>query len=370
MSRRLHLFLGWWLRGLLGSLALAGCEAPATVSFEGEIERQVVVDTQDDLAWRQYLANVRFAQGYQQRCALADDPGRARRRVLLTGFGRFLGNRENATGRLVSRLVPAAVYPLSSPPSPGMIDDPVAQTSVALSTLVLPGLGEVDVCAMILPVFWDLSAFLVLREAAAFRPDVIFMNGIARDKQPMWMELGGVNAATALQDGSGLLTPIEEGAPLLHGLPEEAQAEGLLLSWAEVRAAAEAAIARLAAQVDGQGRTFGSILQGIRLASFPRPSNTYLCNNTTFTVNHILGLPWETFRLLEASHARGKGTTGIELRLGIDLGAVPREFLHWPSLLGGTHLDRAATVLRAILAAQLGAATPPTRGDPALGEEL
>ncbi len=344
---------------LLGALAAAltlaapGC-AEETDSPSSQ-ESDVVVDTRSELAWRQYLANVRFAQGYVPRCAPPEEDGLEppRPRVLITGFGRFLSNTENATGRIVSRLAPAVTYPLTEPPPAGEIDDPAAQTAVALSTIELPGVGEVDVCAMILPVFWDLASFLVLAEANAFSPDVLIMNGIAGGTQPIWMELGSTNAAVALPDGSGILLPIEDGAPLLPGLPEEENARGLLMSWDEVRLAAETRISELAMEPGEDEETFGSILEGVRFAGFPRDSNTYLCNNTTFVVNWAMDHPGETFRLLEPSDPREGGPSGLDVRLDADLREVPRDFVHWPSRLAGTHLDRAAEVLGTIVAAQL-----------------
>ena len=52
-------------------------------------------------------------------------------------------------------------------------------TGVATTTIVLAGAGPVDVCAMILPVYWDLAAILVAKEIDAFRPNLVLMNGVA-----------------------------------------------------------------------------------------------------------------------------------------------------------------------------------------------
>lgn len=327
-------------------------------------ESDVVVDTKSELAWKQYLANVKFAEGYRAQCSAPNPEDEVfRPRVLVTGFGRFLENRENATGRIVERLVPDLEYPLTDPPAEGEIDDPAAQLSVTESRIELPGVGEVDVCAIVLPVFWDLAAYLLLTEANTFQPDMVLMNGIAGGQQPIWMELGSTNAAVALPDGSGILLPIEDGTPLLSGLDEKDQARGLLMSWSEVRAAAESRIADLADEEDESGRTFGSILQGVRYAGYPRSSNTYLCNNTTFVVNYVMDHPGETVRLLEPSDPREGGPTGLDLTVDVDLSGVPRDFVHWPSTLSGDHLDRAAEVMATILGTQLAAETEATRGD-------
>ena len=327
----------------------------------GSQQADVVVDTASEAAWAQYLANVHFAQGYVPSCE--PDPTSWRPRVLVTGFGRFMDNRENATGRMVSRVVPGLEYPET-----GQIDDPAAQTRVKLGVVSLPGVGEVDVCGMVLPVFWDLAAYLVLREAEIFEPDLVLLNGIADARQPLWLELGSVNQAVALPDGSGVLVPVEPGTPLLDEAPPEEQARGLLLSWQEVRAGGEARIAALAAETDDAGTRFGDVVQGVRYAGYPRASNTYLCNNTTYVVGYVLDHAAETVRLLEPSAPRPGGPTGIDLTFGPDLSTVPREFVHWPKDLKDTHLDRGADVMEHLIAAQLGAQTEPTRGDPAMAD--
>ncbi|MBC7018179.1 hypothetical protein, partial [Salmonella enterica] len=100
------------------------------------------------------------------------------------GFGRFMSIRDNATGRIVSAVVPSARYPETAPPPAGVVDPPAQQLSVSSATLVLPGAGPVDVCAMILPVYWDLAAILIAKEMDAFQPTFVMMNGVAGDRQP------------------------------------------------------------------------------------------------------------------------------------------------------------------------------------------
>ncbi len=126
-------------------------------------------------------------------------------------------------------------------------------------------------------------------------------------------------------------------------------------------AAAEARIAELA--LEPEQAPFGDTLQGVRFAGFPRESNTYLCNNTTFVVNYVFDHPNETVRLLEPSDPREGGPTGLDVTFDADLRDVPRDFVHWPSQLTGKHLDRAADLMATILGAQLGAEADPTRGD-------
>ncbi|MEO6420402.1 MAG: hypothetical protein ABIP39_13380, partial [Polyangiaceae bacterium] len=182
---------------------LTGCALDGTVDPDAS-EDAVVVDTKSPLARAQYDANVAFANKYQASCKSAGKNPR----VLVVGFGRFLDNDNNATGRIVEKLVPAAVYPATTKPSAGKVDLPGPQTRVALGKLSLPTSGDVDVCAMIVPVYWDLAAILVAKEVDAFGPNLVMMNGIADTTQDLWIELGSVNKAMALTDGSDALVPV------------------------------------------------------------------------------------------------------------------------------------------------------------------
>ena len=342
------------------AMALGACDEPESQ------ENDVIVRTESEAEWRQYVRNVEFAGRYEARCRR--DPASSRPHVIVTGFGRFLENRENATGRMVSELVPGLEYPLTDPPAEGEVDDPEAQTRVVQSTITLEGLGEVEVCGMVLPVFWDVAAILVLRESASFLPDFVLMNGIAGSRQPLWLELGSVNAAVALPDGSGNLQPIEPGTKLVEEASEEEHARGLLLSYHDVRAAVEARLNLLAPELGESGVSFGELLTGVRFAGFPRPSNTYLCNNTTYAMNYLFDHPYETVRLLRASHPRPGGPDGIDVALGQNLARTPRVFVHWPKDLAGSHLGLGADLMAEIVRAQLSASEEPLRGDPALAD--
>ncbi|MCA9624716.1 MAG: hypothetical protein KC731_37090 [Myxococcales bacterium] len=321
------------------------------------------VDTTGALERAQYDANRRFAEDYLPSCGEPSvGDGVVRPRVLVTGFGRFKQNRDNATGRIVSALLPALRYPETDPPAAGAIDPPGPQLAVARGVLTLPRMGEVEICAMVLPVFWDLAAYLVLREAEAMRPDIVVMNGIAGFRQPLWLELGAVNRADHSRDGSSLLQPVSEGAVLIPEAGGAEVARGNLAHWDSLRAAAEETIAELAEVEADRGR-FDEILTGVRFAAFPRSSNTCLCNNTTFTVGWGLDHPDEPFHLFETSD----DDEPLEVKLA-DLGEIPRWFMHWPSALQGEHVHAGRNLLAAILDAELGALADgelPKRGDSA-----
>jgi len=345
------------------SIALLGWGCEASPETQGS---DVIVRTETEEEWAQYVANVDFATSYVPACSFTDDGQRPR--VLVTGFGRFLENEENATGRMLSQWVPGLEYPLTTPPEKGRVDDPAAQLRVSQGVVTLEGVGEVEVCGLVLPVFWDVAAIVTLREIEAFQPDFVMMNGIAGETQPLWLELGAVNEAVALPDGSGTLAPVTAGSPLVPDVEEAERARGNLLSWTETRVGAEAMIANLAPERDADGVAFGDIVGGVRFAGFPRSSNTYLCNNTTYAVGYAMDHAGETLRLLEPSHPREGGPTGVDVSVTTDFSSTPRVFVHWPKALSGDHLSRGATVMQAIVRAQLSAAEPATRGDVSLAD--
>ncbi len=318
----------------------------------GHSEHDVTVDTEDDLAWRQHQANLAFAESYVPRCV----PASTRPRVLVTGFGRFRSVADNATGRMVERLLPELSYPVTATPADGEVDAPAAQLAVAQGTMTLPSLGEVDVCAMILPVFWDLAGALVLLEAESFAPDLVAMNGVARERQPVWIEMGAINAVSGASDGSSVLAPHRPGSPIIEG---GLWARPNLATWSALR---------------GTTTEFDEVLQGIELAGFPRVSNDYLCNDTTYVVGYGLDHPDEPLSLMVASHPRDDERAALILRLTRDQSHVPRWFAHWPSRLvdDPSRLDAAAALLSAQIEAQLLALQAndlPTPGDNALADK-
>lgn len=349
---------------ILALVAAAGCSADGVETGD---EQEVVVRTETPEEWAQYVANVAFARSYVATCKPSGD----RPRVLVTGFGRFMSNATNASGQVVSALVPGLEYPITEPPAPGKVDEPAPQTRVAQATITLDRVGEVDVCGMVLPVAWDLSAVLVLKEIQAFAPDMVLMNGIAYETQPIWIELGSVNRAMAAPDGSGTLEAAVEGSPLVKSAPESETLKGLHLSWASVRSAADEAIAKHASDLE-EDRPLQETLKGTAFAGFPRQSNTYLCNNTTYVVNYLMDHPGTGVKLLVPSQKREGGPTGVIARLMDDLRSVPRVFVHWPSALRGAHTKSAAAVMGSIVDAQLAALAsgddPPTEGDNAIAD--
>ncbi len=329
-------------------------------------EDAVRVNTGTKEARAQYDANVAFANAYASRCG-APTPGR--KRVLLTGFGRFMNIADNATGRIVSAVVPQARYPETSPPRAGEVDPPAPQLSVGRATLHLPKSGDVDVCAMILPVYWDLAAILIAKEVQAFQPSFVLMNGVAGGTQPLWFEMGSINRGAALDDGSGNLRPAPKAGEATAKLVETAGADELgrplLASWQAIRAAARDEIEKQG-NVRGGGVAFKDVVEGAVFAGFPRESNTYLCNNVTYVTNYLLDHPGKSVTLLRASTRVAGKPSSVSVKLTGDYRKVPREFIHWPSTVVDGHVAPAKEVMLRILDAQiaaLGTDDAPVRGD-------
>jgi len=337
--------------------ALAACSASNTDHpSEGTSEDAVIVDTKAPLAKAQYDADAAFARAYTPRCA----PTTGRPRVILTGFGRFQGLLDNVTGRVVSHLVPAAVYPATDPAPAGQIDPPEPQTSVALGTVTLDQTGDVDVCAMILPVYWDLAAILIAKEIDSFAPNFVLMDGVAGTEQPIWLELGSVNRAMTELDGSDILHPkgkSGEFAPIITSASSNDTLKGLFLSYDAVQSAAQATIDLHADDVV-EGRRFDEVLQGVKRTGFPRSGNTYLCNNVSYVTNYLMSNPGKTVALLSASNGSRDDKNGVQVSIRRNVQNVPRVFVHWPSTLTGSHIDDAADVVRSIIDAQLVSLAP------------
>jgi len=332
------------------SLVAVGCAADAgDDSASGE--NDVKVDTKDPLARAQYDADVAFANGYVAKCKKPDG---TRPRVLVTGFGRFMGITNNATGRIVSTLVPDAKYPETTPPPAGQIDPPEPQLSVAQTTLDWPLSGKVDVCAMILPVYWDLASILMSKELDAFQPNLVLMNGVAGSRQDLWLELGATNRAEGLDDGSDKLRPYVSNSQFAKLVDGGDDAQPNLMSWDAVHAAASAVVAKHAKDKDGDV-VLEDLLPGAKLAGFPRSSNTYLCNNVTYVTGWLMSHPGKSTKLLKASKTvRGK-PNDVTVKLANDFSKTPRMFMHWPSELDVHHHEAGADIMRSILDAQLAA---------------
>lgn len=334
-------------RAIALAVCLSSCAIDETTTEDAD---EVTIDTSTKLARAQYDAEVEYANRYTPTCTT---PNHGRPRVLVSGFGRFRDVTDNASGRIVASLGGIA-YPETTQPADGKIDPPGPQVAAGTRTITLPDVGEVDLCAIVLPVVWDLAPILLLKELDAFEPDLVVMNGVADATQPLWIELGAINKAVDLADGSDILEPT--GASIIKGA---ATKRANLLAWDAVRTAARRSIARTAAD----DARFANILTGVK-EQVPRTSNSYLCNNLTYVVSHLMDAPADArVPLLIASDRVADKPNKVVMALDHRYARTPRVFFHWPTRLTyGQGIAGGVDLLRSVIDAQLSAADS-TRGD-------
>lgn len=337
-------------KALVSLVLVGGCMIGEDTSWIGTTDEPVTVDTSTKLARQQYDAEVAFASNYQPRCTAAGN----RPRVLVSGFGRFQDVLDNASGRIVASLGGFA-YPETSPPNAGKIDPIGPQLAVGSRTITLPTVGEVDLCAMVLPVVWDLAPILLLREIDAFQPDFVLMTGVADPQQPLWIELGAFNQAMLLEDGTGILEP--SAKPIIAGA---AQTRANLAAWNAIRAAARQSRDATAAS----DTRFGNILTGVKEQP-PRKDNTYLCNNITYVTGYVMDAAQGTeVPLLVASDPVAGKKNKVLVKLGDRQRTTPRVFMHFPTKLTyPAGIQGGVALLRAVIDAQLDASASSTRGE-------
>lgn len=299
----------------------------------------MILDTEREASFARYQAGLAFARAYHPRGRPTTDGPR----VMVTGFGPFGPHRTNATAGIVNRLLDSR-----DPGDPGDPRGPARDleprgphhVAVAQGVVALEGQGPVEICALKLPVAWDLAALVVIREAEAFGPDVLVMSGIAGARQPLFIELGALNRAARRADAA-LVVPRGEV------VVAEADTVDNRASFVALRDAARDAIA----SEHARDPSLAEVLPTARLTP-TRESNAYVCNNTTFAVGHALARPGARLTLFEASHPRACDH-GVVAGTERDLSRIPRLFLHWPSALSRTGEEAAARVLKAMVARQL-----------------
>jgi hypothetical protein len=95
------------------------------------------------------------------------------------------------------------------------------------------------------------------------------------------------------------------------------------------------------------------VVQGVKLAGYPRGSNTYLCNNITYITGYLMDHPGRTSLLLRASPRLPGKVNAVRAGISRDTREVPRVFAHWPSELAERHTARGKSIMLAIVDAQL-----------------
>lgn len=319
--------------------------------------------TQSALQKKQYDANLAFAQNYASRCTVSDP---LLPRVLVTGYGPFLQVRENISGQTVATLV-GANYP-SPTVTPNAVVRPEDFSAVASRKMDLNG-TMANVCGMVLPVFWDLAPAMVAAEIKAFAPDIVVMNGVGYNSDPLRLELGSTNIAIVqnVADGTGILSAaVDNKAPagyarVLREEPVNTQ-RASLFPYAQVRAAVDAELIRYGATAEGKdvSKYFSRVAYG----KYPSEYLEYVCNNVIYTVNTLLDNPGQTFRLLENDNGR----KGLDVNLPASAAPVVRAFVHWPPALDADDPVHAVHIMKTVLGAALSAKSQAVRGSTLTGE--
>lgn len=308
---------------------LAGCADDLA-----SIDQPTTISTDTAAEQKQYDAAVDFVKAYTAKCTT---PDHARPRVLVSGFGRFMDVTNNASGLIVAKL--------------GGIDYPSGglKPTVGTRTIALDGVGQVDLCAVVLPVVWDVAPLLLLKELDAFAPDLVIMNGVGDDTQPLWIELGAINEADDIPDATDTLVPNTQYTAIVKGA---ALKRANLMTWSVIKNTAKAAIA-----ADDR---FAHTLTGV-VEQPPRNDNSYLCNNLQYAVGYLMDQPAGTnVALLDASNGNGHVNASLAKRYN----TVPRVFFHWPvKLTSNGEVNAGVGLLQQIIAAQLATSKAPTRGD-------
>ena len=324
---------------------MALCETDATFP-RVDVDRAALLTADAPSSRAQLDCNVAFARASSSSSASEAAPvGSARKRVLVTAFGRFAGHPQNASASIACALFDrsATFAPLPSSDAP---DDPVAHLQTIAGVVELPRAGAIDLHVLVLPVMWDLAALLALTTAARVRPDAILMNGVGAAEQPVGIEAEASNRAALRDDASGRVRPRGETGPvrILEDVDEHRRA--LPLDTERVLAAARARWS-LHAETTESGRRFDAVARGVEVLH-GRDANVYLCNQIAYLVDRALAFPHRALRLL-----RGSEHDGVDVVVPAALRDVPRGFVHWPSTLVGAHVAAGADLLRAMLDAML-----------------
>lgn len=302
----------------------------------------ILLDTRTRESKAQYRENLSFVTGYTPQCAVLDA---TLPRVLVAGYGRFQGIEENLTGLMVASLV-GGVYP-----RPVInVGKPIPPAAVAMVRTAIVNLSgqRVNLCGLVLPVYWDLAPLIVEKESIRFTPQVVLLNGVAGSGDPVRFELGSANQALPLLDGSDLLAPRKRVfsdvlQPIVRTLPTSAT-EPSRFPYVQARQAVEDELAKISNEDSG---AFDRLVAGVGYAPYPSEYLTYLCNNVVYVTNYLASHPGVSVRLMESSSS----TSGVSvLARGGDAQLV-RTFVHWPHLEGVSDVAKATRLMRALLAA-------------------
>jgi hypothetical protein len=195
-------------------------------------------------------------------------------RILLSGFGPYLGVRDNVSG-----LVAESLTTRNPSGNAGQYGIKASQKQFFFNG------KNITVCSVVLEVQWDLAAAGVLFEVEKFKPDVILMTGLG--SKDIRLEAGALNDATQLsgyeqngsQSGSNNLPKSPWVLP-----PGPGVEDAIPFAWNTRKIATENR-RYLRDLNDALGKNEETEFM-ILPQTEPNPKNNYICNNTAFVVQH------------------------------------------------------------------------------------
>lgn len=263
----------------------------------------------------QLLAS-RFAQ-YSQKAPICQIQNQ-NRRVIVTGYGPFMGSSENISERVVQTLS-GQLRPIHALDAYGKV-----QTEIAAGQ-------SIDVCYLSFDVLWDIAGAILATEMKSFQPEIVIMSGVGGFQASF--ETGALNQAAAFGgfdfNGQSIshTTPIDN-----YVLPrQDLGVQNIIaMTWDSQKTSTAAAplIAALG---------FGS-----KIEAPGRESNDYLCNNISYLALHAA----EGVKLRLAGGLIELQNPSFNTKIG---------FFHYPSgaTTDATSLQSWANIVRSMIVANL-----------------
>lgn len=219
-------------------------------------------------------------------------------RVMVTGFGPFMGAQDNISEAVVQNFA--------------SISRPHGTNDVYGSRGTFHiGNQDVEICFLVFDVLWDLGGAILATEMNSFKPDFVLLTGVGGPRASI--ETGALNQAAALPGYNfGGLSVAGSTPQNNYVLPrQDPGVQNLIpMTWH-----ANELLATVSAPIQSLGFD-------VQVESPGRPSNDYLCNNISFLALHA--------------------AEGVRLRLAGELLELQYIFAHRPRI-GFFHYPRGAT---------------------------
>lgn len=261
-------------------LCLLGCKSieknPAGVKTDlGPAGNAAVVKT-----FREYVKKT-------QHC----DSGGASKRAMITGFGLFSGASFNISGTIADSMASKKFLPEkldlshAEPAStaevqPGKIDESEFGGRASQRTIQINGVSY-ELCFIVLDVKWDQAAAIILFEAERFQPDLIVMSGRGGSSKAHF-EGGAVNRTNGGSgyDSDGTSNPDNTALSsyILKNHAGSPAKDEIAMTWNASLLARNTSL--LVESISPEFSVFAE--------PSARPSNDYICNNTSYVILHAL----------------------------------------------------------------------------------